>query len=179
MATFWAKNGSACFQFRVPIISLLFIPLGCIHPQEWKIRVQIHNILVKKSWFLFDYSMRIMRIMWIWCASAKIGAWPTLFIRNIQPILAPKLRDCNDVYRGKLRPQFPHHTSSVGSLRPLSVRCYAVSSDPPQAQAQCSHPKQVSLMFLGHPNSVHFRKTNCTTIFFFVCAQIRTRILRE
>ena len=53
MATFWAKNGSAwlCFHFWLPKISLLFIPLGFIHPQEWKIRVQNHNILVKKSWF--------------------------------------------------------------------------------------------------------------------------------
>ena len=36
MAIFWAKNGSAwfCFQFRVHIISLFFIPLGFIHPQE-------------------------------------------------------------------------------------------------------------------------------------------------
>ena len=63
MATFWAKNGSAwlCFQFWVPKISLLFIPLGFIHPQEWKIRVQNHNILVKKIDFLL-LLMRFMRI---------------------------------------------------------------------------------------------------------------------
>ena len=36
MATFRARNGSAwlCFQFWVPKISSLFIPLGFIHPQE-------------------------------------------------------------------------------------------------------------------------------------------------
>ena len=63
MATFWVKNGSAwlCFQFWVPKISLLFIPLGFIHPQEWKLRVQNHKILVKKRWF-FLLLMRFMRI---------------------------------------------------------------------------------------------------------------------
>ena len=63
MATFWARNGSAwlCFQFWVPKISLLFIPPGFIHPQEWKLRVQNHKILVKKRWF-FLLLMRFMRI---------------------------------------------------------------------------------------------------------------------
>ena len=50
MAIFWSKNGSArlCFQFWVLKISLLFIPLGFNHPQEWKIRAQNQNISVKK-----------------------------------------------------------------------------------------------------------------------------------
>ena len=83
MATFWARNGSAwlCFQFWVPKISLLFIPLGFIHPQEWKLRVQNHKILVKKRWFFFT----IDAVYAHWCASdahrcasAKIGAWPSL-----------------------------------------------------------------------------------------------------
>ena len=83
MATFWARNGSAwlCFQFWVPKISLLFIPPGFIHPQEWKLRVQNHKILVKKRWFFFT----IDAVYAHWCASdahrcasAKIGAWPTL-----------------------------------------------------------------------------------------------------
>ena len=83
MATFWARNGSAwlCFQFWVPKISLLFIPPGFIHPQEWKLRVQNHKILVKKIWFFFT----IDAVYAHWCASdahrcasAKIGAWPTL-----------------------------------------------------------------------------------------------------
>ena len=83
MATFWARNGSAwlCFQFWVPKISLLFIPPGFIHPQEWKLRVQNHKILVKKRWFFFT----IDAVYAHWCASdahrcasAKIGAWPAL-----------------------------------------------------------------------------------------------------
>ena len=85
MATFWARNGSAwlCFQFWVPKISLLFIPPGFIHPQEWKLRVQNHKILVKKRWFFFT----IDAVYAHWCASdahrcasAKIGAWPTLIV---------------------------------------------------------------------------------------------------
>ena len=85
MATFWARNGSAwlCFQFWVPKISLLFIPPGFIHPQEWKLRVQNHKILVKKRWFFFT----IDAVYAHWCASdahrcasAKIGAWPTLVL---------------------------------------------------------------------------------------------------
>ena len=83
MATFWAKNGSAwlCFQFWVPKISLLFIPPGFIHPQEWKLRVQNHKILVKKRWFFF--TIDAVYAHWCasdahWCASAKIGAWPSL-----------------------------------------------------------------------------------------------------
>ena len=81
MATFWAKNGSAWlwFQFWVPKISLLFIPLGFIHPQEWKIRVQNH----KKFIFLY-YWCGLCELCELcesdahWCASANIGAWPTL-----------------------------------------------------------------------------------------------------
>ena len=96
MATFWARNGSAwlCFQFWVPKISLLFIPPGFIHPQEWKLRVQNHKILVKKRWFFFT----IDAVYAHWCASdahrcasAKIGAWPTLLyillIENIVELL--------------------------------------------------------------------------------------------
>ena len=95
MATFWARNGSAwlCFQFWVPKISLLFIPPGFIHPQEWKLRVQNHKILVKKRWFFFT----IDAVYAHWCASdahrcasAKIGAWPSLIqihIRNWDDLL--------------------------------------------------------------------------------------------
>ena len=88
MATFWARNGSAwlCFQFWVPKISLLFIPPGFIHPQEWKLRVQNHKILVKKRWFFFT----IDAVYAHWCASdahrcasAKIGAWPALVLLHI------------------------------------------------------------------------------------------------
>ena len=89
MATFWARNGSAwlCFQFWVPKISLLFIPPGFIHPQEWKLRVQNHKILVKKRWFFFT----IDAVYAHWCASdahrcasAKIGAWPALVSKPFQ-----------------------------------------------------------------------------------------------
>ena len=75
MAIFWAKNGSAwlCFQFWVPKISLLFIPPGFIHPQEWKLRVQNHKILVKKRWFFFYYWCGLCALMRIWCASMRIS----------------------------------------------------------------------------------------------------------
>ena len=95
MAIFWAKNGSAwlCFQFWVPKISLLFIPPGFIHPQEWKLRVQNHKILVKKRWFFFT----IDAVYAHWCASdahrcasAKIGAWPALIGTQLFMILGPK-----------------------------------------------------------------------------------------
>ena len=80
---FWVKNESAwlCLQFWVPKISWLFIPFDFIHPQEWKLRVQNHKILVKKRWFFFT----IDAVYAHWCASdahrcasAKIGAWPSL-----------------------------------------------------------------------------------------------------
>ena len=72
VAIIWVKNGSSffCFQFWVPKISLLFIPLGFIHPQEWKIRVQNHNVLVKKKFIIFYHLMQFMRI---WCASMHFG----------------------------------------------------------------------------------------------------------
>ena len=96
MATFWAKNGSAwlCFQFWVPKISLLFIPPGFIHPQEWKLRVQNHKILVKKRWFFFT----IDAVYAHWCASdahrcasAKIGAWPALIQKGAREFHTAKL----------------------------------------------------------------------------------------
>ena len=95
MATFWARNGSAwlCFQFWVPKISLLFIPPGFIHPQEWKLRVQNHKILVKKRWFFFT----IDAVYAHWCASdahrcasAKIGAWPTLILSHNSKVFTAK-----------------------------------------------------------------------------------------
>ena len=59
MATFLVKNGSAwlCFQFWVPKISLLFIPLGFIH----QTKSPESQYFGQKSWF-FLLLMRFMRI---------------------------------------------------------------------------------------------------------------------
>ena len=90
MATFWARNGSAwlCFQFWVPKISLLFIPPGFIHPQEWKLRVQNHKILVKKRWFFFT----IDAVYAHWCASMRISknrrmANPIVYTNNTLSVI--------------------------------------------------------------------------------------------
>ena len=58
----------------------------------------------------------------------------------------------SDVRRGKLRPQFPHHTTSVHSLRPLSVRCYAVL---PATSSMQWPPKSIAGIFLGHHIANH------------------------
>ena len=63
MAIFGAKMGRLCFKFSVPKISLLFIPLGFVHPQKWKIGVQNHNIFVQiKTYFLLLFDGH-------WCRS--------------------------------------------------------------------------------------------------------------
>ena len=65
-------------------------PLGFIHPQEQNIRVQNHNILVKNSWYflLFD-TVDAYR-----CASANIGAWPSLIASHCALWIVYCIVDC-------------------------------------------------------------------------------------